>query len=77
MLGPSLTARSRPQIRSRSWPEIIYSLPKTNSALAQGVAVFLTPAGQISGTATGNTPAGYAWDAVDAAATMVSVKLLG
>jgi predicted RecA/RadA family phage recombinase len=55
----------------------VYSLPKTNSALAQGVAVFLTPAGQISGTATGNTPAGYAWDAVDAAATMVSVKLLG
>ena len=60
--------------------EGVYTLPKTTgvgTALTQGDAVYLTPGGNITGTATGNTPAGFAFAAADDDADTVQVKING
>lgn len=58
----------------------VYTLPKvtgTGTAIAQGDTVYLTTAGNITTTATGNTYAGYAWMAAATTDTTVNVKLIG
>lgn len=55
----------------------VYELPKaTGGAIKQGQKVYMdSTAGNITATATGNKPAGTAWEAAAAAATTVLVKL--
>jgi predicted RecA/RadA family phage recombinase len=59
--------------------EGVFELPAGNGALAQGVKAYLNVAetGErtIVGTATGNTLVGYVWEASEAAAPTVLVKI--
>lgn len=54
----------------------VYELPKGSGAIKQGQKVYVdATAGNITTTATGNKPAGMAWETAGAAATTVLVKL--
>lgn len=56
----------------------VYELPKGSGAITQGQKVYVNVTEgvtTIANTATGNKFAGWAWDAANAAATTVLVKL--
>lgn len=55
--------------------EGVFELGKDTAAIEQGVKVYLTSAGVITATATGNTLAGIAWNAATADDTKVFVKI--
>lgn len=59
--------------------EGVYTLPKTNASdvIADGVEVYLTPAGNVSLSNSGNTSAGCAFAASAAGVTTVDVKING
>lgn len=53
----------------------VFALPKGAGTIAQGVKVYLTPAGQASTTSSGNKLAGKSWEAASDADATVQVKL--
>jgi len=56
--------------------EKVYELPKAAAAISQGVKVYWNAADKtVVTTASGNTYIGSSWDAADAAAPVVPVKL--
>ena len=58
--------------------EGVFVMPKaTDAAIALGDAVYMDNTGNMTKTATGNTPVGYAVAAATESATSVVVKLLG
>lgn len=55
----------------------VFELPCETGAISVGAPVYVTSAGVISGTASGNTAAGHAFTAAGAGVTSIEVRLLG